>query len=251
MKRVNLLKIIIIAIFIVSLGLAFFFVKSENETDHEIFFDFTFDDFTFMNFSLGEGDRVTAIMTQNNIKLSDGAVNSKDYYVEQSLGTGKVKQVICPANSGNKKGWTSAYSVCTNPKDGRITMYIDKTQTEYKSYYKGPIQIGDSYEKLYKYLSINDIMKYGSIEEKNNRVYFTCESNLGVFTFKEEPYTGLNDLKKYKDSKKYLKAGHTISYCFRFDKYYMDITVDENLTVSKIAITYDPNDVLDDVDLVF
>lgn len=248
MKRASILKIIIGVIIVGALGAALFFWISESNKDHDISFDFVFDDFTFMSFSLGEGDRMTAIMEQNNIQMSEGATNSKDYYVEQSRGT---KQVMCPANNGDRKGWTSAYGVCTDSGDGRISMCIDKTQNEYESYYKGPIQIGDSFEELYEYLSIDDIKKYGSVEEKNNRIYYTCESNLGLFTFKEEPYPGLDDLKKYKNTKAYLEAGNTISYCFRFDKYYMNITVDENLTVSIIAITYDPNDVLDDAELLF
>ena len=251
MKRVNFFAIIISLIFVVSLGFAFFSWKSEDGTVHAISFDFTFDDFTFMGFTLGEGDRMTAIMTRYGIEMSDGTDDTKDYYVQESFRHG-TKMVMCPAeDSDGKKHWLSSYVVCTHPDDGRIQMYIDKIHTQYESYYKGPIHIGDSFDQVYEYLSITDIKRTGTIEEKRNRKYYTCESNLGVFTFKEEPYTGLDDFSKYKDPKKYLKEGNTIRYCFKFDEYYLSVEVDETLTVSNIAVEYDPNHVLDDAELAF
>ena len=36
------------------------------------------------------------------------------------------------------------------------------------------IQIGDSLEQVYEYLHIDEIKKYGELEEKNNRKYYTC-----------------------------------------------------------------------------
>lgn len=250
MKRTVFFTILLSVICIVSLGCVFFSPKSATENSHEISFDFTFDDFTIFDYTLGVGDRMSAIMTSNGIRLSEGAVNSKDYYVEED-DRHHTKMLMCPVVSEDNKRWKSAYVVTTSPRDGRIGMIIDKTQKEYETYYKGPIQIGDSFEQVYKYLSIDEIKKHGIMERKGKRVYFTCESNLGTFTMKEVPYTGLNFFNNYKKTEEYLKEGNHIQYSFRFDLYYMDIVVDETLTVSEISITYDPNHVLDGVDLIF
>lgn len=103
------------------------------------------------------------------------------------------------------------------------------------------IQIGDSLEQVYEYLHIDEIKKYGELEEKNNRKYYTCDSNLGVITFHEEPFTGLQELEKYKTPEEYLKTGNTIQYIINFATYDLQVQVDESLTVSHISLAYDPD----------
>ena len=94
---------------------------------------------------------------------------------------------------------------------------------------------------LYEYLHIDEIKKYGELEEKNNRKYYTCDSNLGVITFHEEPFTGLQELEKYKTPEEYLKTGNTIQYIINFATYDLQVQVDESLTVSHISLAYDPD----------
>ena len=77
--------------------------------------------------------------------------------------------------------------------------------------------------------------------KKNNRKYYTCDSNLGVITFHEEPFTGLQELEKYKTPEEYLKTGNTIQYIINFDTYDLQVQVDESLTVSHISLAYDPD----------
>lgn len=249
MKRKKILLIIVSVLLVIAAGFVLVSGKFDlgNGIRHAVSFDFTFDDFKFMNHTLSEGNKMKVIMDENGIGMSEGAVNSKDYYVEEKVNY--AQSLMCPADFGNaevQRGWESAYVVSTVPEDGRISMCITKVQTEYESYYKGPIQIGDSFDQVYDYLHIDEIKKCSIIEEKHNRRYYTCDTNLGTITFKEAPSTEFDDFYQFKDPKDYLMAGNSICYDIKTNEYFLRVTVDETQTVSNISLSYDPNHVLDD-----
>ena len=216
--------------------------NSKDTGPHSIEFTFGFDEFTFMKHTLSEGDRMSAIMMENNIGMANSVNDTRDYFVYYADNM-KAQVLMCPYEiDGDRNYRASVYIVSKESEnDRRIHMSIDKSQPEYDTYYKGPIQIGDSLEQVYEYLHIDEIKKYGELEEKNNRKYYTCDSNLGVITFHEEPFTGLQELEKYKTPEEYLKTGNTIQYIINFDTYDLQVQVDESLTVSHISLAYDPD----------
>ena len=216
--------------------------NSKDTGPHSIEFTFGFDEFTFMKHTLSEGDRMSAIMMENNIGMANSVNDTRDYFVYYADNM-KAQVLMCPYEiDGDRNYRASVYIVSKESEnDRRIHMSIDKSQPEYDTYYKGPIQIGDSLEQVYEYLHIDEIKKYGELEEKNNRKYYTCDSNLGVITFHEEPFTGLQELEKYKTPEEYLKTGNTIQYIINFATYDLQVQVDESLTVSHISLAYDPD----------
>ncbi len=244
MKR-RTIWIIIACVVIVAAGVLGFVFTRQNSKDtepHPIEFTFGFDEFTFMKHTLSEGDRMSAIMIENNIGMANSVNDTRDYFVYYADNM-KAQVLMCPYEiDGDRNYRASVYIVSKESEnDRRVYMSIDQAQPEYDTYYKGPIRIGDSLEQVYEYLHIDEIKKYGELEEKNNRKYYTCDSNLGVITFHEEPFTGLQELEKYETPEEYLKTGNTINYIINFDTYDLMVKVDESLAVSHIGLIYDPD----------
>ena len=237
-------KCLYIFAIVVGVVLIAFYIFFMGKTDKRIIvFGFNFDDFKFLNRTLSEGDRMQAISLSSDIDVAYGIESNSDYYINENLMT---KSLMCPAkfdNDDGNKSWMSAYVVQKSSKDGRISMNIDKVQTEYQKYYQGPIQIGDSFDKVYEYLHIDEIQMYGQLNEAHNRKYYTCDSNLGVITMKVEP-TSFDDYYKCLNPKEYLEDGNNITYCIRFEDYYLNVTIDKEQKVSNINLIYDSNHVL-------
>ena len=136
--------------------------NSKDTGPHSIEFTFGFDEFTFMKHTLSEGDRMSAIMMENNIGMANSVNDTRDYFVYYADNM-KAQVLMCPYEiDGDRNYRASVYIVSKESEnDRRIHMSIDKSQPEYDTYYKGPIQIGDSLEQVYEYLHIDEIKKYG------------------------------------------------------------------------------------------
>lgn len=255
MNKRRIWKIIGSAVIIVAGVLGILLLR---HAEPKINFTFAFDDFTFMNHTLSEGDQMNAIMRENNIIMTDNRLDQKDMdfwvnYDERS----KTQMLMCPVETKkeSEKGSISVYTVSKDyVNDGRVSFGIIEDLLDYEAYYKGPIHTGDSLEQVYRELQIEEIMKSGVMVEKNNRRYYTCDSNLGEITLKINPDSGIGDLDKYSTTEEYLKTGNGIGYTIRFDEYYLSVHVDENQTVSSFGLSYDPNHVVENSslsDLIF
>lgn len=55
--------------------------NSKDTGPHSIEFTFGFDEFTFMKHTLSEGDRMSAIMMENNIGMANSVNDTRDYFV--------------------------------------------------------------------------------------------------------------------------------------------------------------------------
>lgn len=55
--------------------------NSKDTGPHSIEFTFGFDKFTFMKHTLSEGDRMSAIMMENNIGMANSVNDTRDYFV--------------------------------------------------------------------------------------------------------------------------------------------------------------------------
>lgn len=255
MKRRRIWTIIGSVVIIAAGVLGILFLR---HVEPKINFTFAFDDFTFMNHTLSEGDQMNAIMRENNIVMTDNRLDQKDMdfwvnYDEKS----KTQMLMCPVETKkeSEKCSISVYNVSKDyVNDGRVSFGIIEDLLDYEAYYKGPIHTGDSLEQVYRELQIEEIMKSGVLVEKNNRRYYTCDSNFGEITLLIKADSGIEDLDKYSTTEEYLKAGNGIGYGIKFDEYYLSVHVDESQTVSGFGLTYDPNHVIENSslsDLIF
>lgn len=55
--------------------------NSKDTGPHSIEITFGFDEFTFMKHTLSEGDRMSAIMMENNIGMANSVNDTRDYFV--------------------------------------------------------------------------------------------------------------------------------------------------------------------------
>ena len=55
--------------------------NSKHTGPHSIEITFGFDEFTFMKHTLSEGDRMSAIMMENNIGMANSVNDTRDYFV--------------------------------------------------------------------------------------------------------------------------------------------------------------------------
>lgn len=231
-------KIIASVAVLVAVVLAVIFLWNRFKTKIE--FSFVFDDFSFMNHTLSEGDKMNTIMQENNISADATSLhNTNGCWVEYDERS-KAWVLMYPTKyEDGRQGASSSYWVYKDPAEkGHVSFSVNKYQSEC---YQGPIHIGDSLEKVYQDFHIEEFMESEMFGEEYNQRFYTCDSNLGEVTLIFSPYTGLKDLDKYETPAEYLKAGNFFQYGLDFGTYHLFVTIDESQTVSNVGMSYNPN----------
>lgn len=96
-----------------------------------------------MKHTLSEGDRMSAIMMENNIGMANSVNDTRDYFVYYADNM-KAQVLMCPYEiDGDRNYRASVYIVSKESEnDRRIHMSIDKSQPEYDTYYKDRFRSG-------------------------------------------------------------------------------------------------------------
>lgn len=102
--------------------------NSKDTGPHSIEITFGFDEFTFMKHTLSEGDRMSAIMMENNIGMANSVNDTRDYFVYYADNM-KAQVLMCPYEiDGDRNYRASVYIVSKESEnDRRIHMSIDKS----------------------------------------------------------------------------------------------------------------------------
>ena len=76
--------------------------NSKDTGPHSIEITFGFDEFTFMKHTLSEGDRMSAIMMENNIGMANSVNDTRDYFVYYADNM-KAQVLMCPCILSRKR----------------------------------------------------------------------------------------------------------------------------------------------------
>lgn len=86
-------------------------LNSKDTEPHSIEFTFGLDEFTFMKHTLSEGDRMSAIMMENNIGMANSVNDTRDYFVYYADNM-KAQVLMCPYEiDGDRNYRASVYIV--------------------------------------------------------------------------------------------------------------------------------------------
>lgn len=261
MNKKNAIKgIALVVVILIAAGIALFISNGPGGNGKTgISLDFTLDEFKFMGHAITEGDQLSRIMVENHIDFFTGAVCDKDFYAEKNS-YGHI-YIMCPAyhaqddapdstipEEERRRSWLSGYTVTDTTIPGNsevVSMTISAKQKDLETYYEGPINIGDTMEEVQNIMQINAIKKYGIYDKEARYETYSFICNQGVIVFEEQCSGHRDEYDSYSSKLAYLADGHKITYLFRYPEYRLGIVFGESGTVEQIAVTYDPEGVLD------
>ncbi len=254
-------KFVIIAGLCVMVGALFILSGCSRAGKNAINIAFTLDEFSFMGHSITEGDKLNQIMAENNIDFFSGAVCDKDYYAHKD-GNGHI-EIMCPAYhqqddaddstvpvEERRRAWTSGYAVTDTSIPGNVEIVSITAYSNHKNiddYYEGPINIGDTMDEVRAIMQIDNIKATGIYDSRAKYETYSFSCNQGKIMYEEKCSGRRDEYDSYSDKLAYLADGHKITYIFKYPKYRLGVVFGEDGTVNHIAVTYDPEGILEKV----
>lgn len=153
-------------------------------TNKQVVLDFTYDDFKFMGHSVSEAMTASEIASVEGIPNFDEILNHTN--VKYSWTSDDVYMTIyCPSvvDGGEWDGNGGLYGYSSGPE--YVEIYVCDEHRFIDEFYEGPINIGDSKEKVNEIIKYDELTKEGSYSEDGERWNYDVESPQGLFLFTE------------------------------------------------------------------